>query len=179
MIRKMLAAAALAGATVVGFGGTATVGDATGRYAFDDAQIDELFAAEAGWESWRASEFGSWTLGPSAGLRAGRPETTLVGSLGFSGAAKLDSRIGAVYSRLSLSFQQEFEANGESVISGLSGGARNGYYADRSEVDLMTLDADFALRMSSTVIGFVAYDADIDPGSAAEHQIMLRLKLEF
>ncbi len=43
----------------------------------------------------------------------------------------------------------------------------------------MTLDADFALRMSSKVIGFVGYDADIDPGSATEHQVMLRLKVEF
>ena len=179
MIRKMLAAAALAGATALGLGGTATADDAIAQYSFDDSAIDGLFASDAGWERWNASEFGTWTIGPSAGLRAGRPEATLVGSLGFRGAAKLDSRIGAVYSRLSLSFQQEFETNGEGVISGLSGGARNGYYADRSEVDLMTLDADFALRMSSKVIGFVAYDADIDPGSAAEHQVMLRLKVEF
>ncbi len=126
MIRKMLAAAALGGAAVLGLGGIATADGVTAQYSFDDPAINELFAAEAGWDSWDASEFGSWTIGPSAGLRAGSPETTLIGSLGFRGAAKLDSRIGAVYSRLSLSFQQEFEANGEGVISGLSGGARTG-----------------------------------------------------
>lgn len=179
MIRKILAAAALAGAMAVGAVGPAAAGDATTLYAFDDLPLDGVFAVEPGWDAWRASDFGSWSLGPSAGFRTGRADAALIGGLGFRGAAKVDSRLGAIYSRLSLSFQHEFQSVTGDRISGLPGASKNGYYADQSDVDLMMLDADFALRMSPAVTGFVAYDAEIDPGSAAEHQVVLRLKFAF
>lgn len=143
---------------------------------------------------------GSWTFGPVAGLRFSRSEIdgytetgagplnltvsdqrddSLVGSLGFRGAAKVDSRIGPIFSRLSLTFEHEFRANDHLVVTGLSGGGENGYYADDSEVDVMKLDAAFAMQMSNAVTGYVDYGAEMDLGSSTEHEVALRLKFAF
>lgn len=143
---------------------------------------------------------GSWTFGPIAGLRFSRSEIdgytetgagplnltvsdqrddSLVGSLGFRGAAKVDSRLGPIFSRLSLTFEHEFRANDHLVVTGLSGGGENGYYADSTKVDVMKLDAAFAMQMSEAVTGYFDYGAEMDMGTGTEHEVALRLKFAF
>ena len=134
---------------------------------------------------------GPWTFRPVAGVHAsrvgvigqpvdaGRSQEALTASLGFRGSATVDSRVGAIYSRLSLSFEHEFRANQHSVVSGASAARRTGYYGDRYEVDVMTADAMFAMRVSQSVLGFVEYGAEMDPGGAADHQVTFRLRFAF
>ena len=110
---------------------------------------------------------------------AARPTALPAVGLGFHGAARIDSRIGTLYSRLSLSFEHEFQANGHRVVSGLSGAGRYGFYGDRSEVDVMAADAAFALRMSDAVFGLLEYGTEFERGAAAEHQITVRLRFAF
>lgn len=130
---------------------------------------------------------GPWTFAPVAEIRATRDALfnsprdggSQIASLGFRGAATVDSRFGAIYSRLSLSFDHALPTNDRRILTGLSGRGRNGYYASRSQIDVMMLDAAFALKFAPAVTGFADYAAEMDLGSGAEHQIALRLKFEF
>lgn len=128
---------------------------------------------------------GLWRFQPVAGIHAtrdgafGRTPDALTASLGFQGAAKVDSRVGTIYSRLRLSFEHEFRANRHRVVTGPSAARRTGFYGDRSEVDVMTADALFAMRMSEWAFGLVEYGAEMEPGGAADHQVTLRLRFKF
>ena len=134
---------------------------------------------------------GPWTLRPVAGIHTnpsgafgqlpglGRTSDTLTASLGFQGAAKVDSRVGTIYSRLSLSFEHEFRANPHRVITGSPAARRTGFYGDRSEVDVMTADAVFAMQMSEWTFGYVEYGTEMEPGGGADHQVALRFRFTF
>ena len=138
-----------------------------------------------------ALAIGPWTFQPVASLQttgsgvfgqmpgAGPAPGSLTASLGFRGAAKVDSRVGTIYSRLSVSFEHEFRANPHRVVTGSYAARRTGFYGDRSEVDVMTADALFAMRMSESVFGYVEYGAEMEPGGAADHQVVLRLRFDF
>ncbi len=133
---------------------------------------------------------GARTFGPILDFRAGRENlfrqlpgrgqsAEVTASLGFRGATTIDSRVGAIYSRLSLSFEHEFRANDPHVVSGWSGRRRTGFYGDRSEVDMMTADAVFAMRMSRSSFSFLEYRAEMVPGGSPDHQVTLRLRFDF
>ncbi len=163
------------------------------------AIADEAPLSAVDWTGWKEStggfevafgggvSAGPWTFAPVAALYMPRDEMfdigrhgdALTASLGFRGAAKVESRFGAIYSRLSLSFADAVRASDPLVISGLSGGGRNGYYANLSRVDVMALDARFALQMSDGVTGYATYGAEMDLGSSAQHEVALRLKFRF
>ena len=189
MSRNWLAAVCLA-ALWVGCGGTgARAGEsqppasdwfeALGGPAFAGAEFDGGPAA------------GAWTFRPVAGIHpvaggafdqdfgAGPASAASTAYLGFRGAAKVDSRVGTIYSRLTLSFEHEFHANPHRIVTGPSAARRTGFYGDRSEVDVMTADAVFAMRMSQWAFGFVEYGAEVEPGGAADHQVILRLRFDF
>lgn len=134
---------------------------------------------------------GSWTVGPIAEIRlppgdassterlfARGPELPEA-RLGFRGSAKIDSRIGALFSRLSLSFKHEFRANDHRVVSGYPAARRTGFYGDRAEVDVMTADAVFAMPLSKATFGILEYGAEMEPGDNADHQVTLRLRFAF
>lgn len=195
MNKKKLAAKAVAIATVLWAGAPASAGDIGLQHPFDD---DLFFAVSSSEDVDRFKDGSSWTFGPMANLRLaggalgdnidgnrseltefGHRSETLIGSLGFRSLAKVDSRLGAIYSRLSLSFEHALEVNDHLVVAGLSGGASNGYYAEFTQVDVMALDAQFAMKMSDSVTGLFAYGAKTDLGSGAEHQILLRIKFGF
>lgn len=189
MGRNSLAAGCLAAFVIAVSGTGAEAGESqpSARQFFDalDARViaDSLFDD--------AIVAGLWTFRPVAGFDIsrdgafGRPadvsgsQEALAARLGFRGAAKVDSRVGAIYSRLSLSFVHEFRANQHRVVSGVSAARRSGFYGDRSEVDVMTADAVFAMRLSQSVSGFVEYGAEMEPGGAADHQVGFRLRFAF
>ena len=43
----------------------------------------------------------------------------------------------------------------------------------------MTADAAFAMRMSGSTFAYVEYGAEMEPGGAADHQVILRLRFDF
>ena len=192
MNRKMLAAACLAAAVALGPAPGADAGEADPRFhdwiwrngtdPGPEAILDDVVAVDAG----------AWTFAPVAGLRSSRGDLhghapssvegtgeTVTASLGFRGSARVDSRIGTIYSRLSLSFEHEFRANDHQVITGLSGAGPNGFYGDRSEIDVLAADAAFAMRMSETVFGYLEYGSAFEPGGPVDHQVILRLRFDF
>ena len=151
--------------------------------AFANAAADPLFDT--------GLSVGPWTIGPvaeiqlssggpsGAGYAFGQRADSRAARLGFRGAAKVDSRVGAIYSRLSLSFKHEFRANDHQVVSGYPGARRTGFYGDRAEVDVMTADAMFAMPLSAATYGFLEYGAEMEPGNSADHQVTLRLRFDF
>ena len=184
MNREMRAAAYVAALVTGCIANAASAGDtepAHDRFGqiLAVAELDPTFAA------------GPWTVGPIAEFRLppsdasaterlfgrgqGHPEM----HLGFSGAARIDSRVGAIFSRLSLSFKHEFRANDHRVVSGYPAARRTGFYGDRAEVDVMTADAVFALPLSAATFGFLEYGAEMEPGDSADHQVTLRLRFDF
>ncbi len=180
MSRKKLAAAMCAAAIVWGTGTSAIAGD--GAWPSDTPFSTAL--SETGLEL----SAGPWTFGPM--IAFGPPNdgyaelTTASGpstaaELGFRGAARVDSRIGTLYSRLSVSFQHEFQANDHLVVTGLSGAGRYGFYGDRSDVDVVAADAALALRMSEAVFGYLEYGTEVEAGATTEHQVTLRLRFAF
>lgn len=183
MSRELLAAACLA-AAFIGCAGT-------GAYAGEsETPVPDWFGPSdgnllAGLGLDAALRAGPWTFRPVADLLPtttgsfDRPVDTVTARLGFHGAAKVDSRVGAIYSRLSLSFEHEYRANQHQVITGPSAARRTGFYGDRSEVDMMTADAVFAMRMSGSTFGYVEYGAEMEPGGAADHQVILRFRFDF
>lgn len=185
MNRTRAAATCFAVIFVACIGGQTRAGDASPSSAgwsgwIDDTGVD--YAAFGG-----ETTAGLWIFGPVAEVHAsrdglfgtGRHGDAMTASLGFRSAAKVDSRFGAIYSRLSLSFERTFRTDRHQASIGYSGDRRLSGYAHRSEIDIMKLDADFAMQMSHAVTGFVDYGAEMDLGSGAEHQIVLRLKFDF
>lgn len=185
MNRTIPAATCLAFIVAACFGGQAWAADAprssvdwTG-WMGDTGDGKTAFAGE--------TTAGLWTFGPVAEVRAARDGLFDIGphgdavtaSLGFRSAAKVDSRFGAIYSRFGLSFERTLRPDGFEASIGNSRNRRPSVYAHRSEIDIMKLDADFAMQISQAVTGFVDYDAEMDLGSGAQHQIVLRLKFEF
>lgn len=192
MVRQLLTVTGVAAAIILCQGRTADAGEFRAPYISDDGLTDGSRSGATAFEAGYVFELGNWSLTPVADLRAAsdtpvggadtqadRSSDMLVGRLGVRGAAKVHSRFGAIYSRLSLSFEHVFRTSAYQTVTGLSGGGRNGYYANRSEIDVMTLDAAFAMQLAKDVTGFVDYGAEIDPGSGIEHQAMLRLKFGF
>lgn len=139
-----------------------------------------------------AVEIGPWTFAPTVTVRRSAmsetgpadpfdrdPSPDMAVGLGFRGAARVDSRIGTIYSRLSLSFEHEYRANDHQVITGLSGSGPYGFYGDRSEVDVVAAEAVFARRMSNAVYGFLDFGTEVQPGGSTDHQVTVRLRFDF
>ena len=171
-VMATFAALALAAFCAPAWAGEVTLAVPTARTAWIDvaAPADDTIRA------------GSWVFGPVAGIRPGRDAISggdygdvPVAVLGFRGLAKVDSRLGVLYSRLSLSFEHSIADRGRR----LAGGGPTGYYADRSALDVMTLDAAFALRMSDTMVGLLDYGAEMEFGSVAEHRAVVTLRVAF
>jgi len=199
MVRQMLAATGVAVNLVLCIGDA----DATefhAQYAVGDGLTGDWLFSGTDIETGYAPEAGSWSFGPVASLgllrgdldgykRAGiadlpltvggQRRDPLVGSLGVRGAAKVDSRLGPIFSRLSLTFEHEFRANDHLVVTGLAGGGKNGYYEVGSEVDVMKLDAAFAMHMSQAVTGYLDYGGQTDLDAGTDHEVALRLKFSF
>lgn len=196
MVRRLLTVTGVAAAVILCHGTTAGAGELSAPPIIGGTLTDgPLFIATA-FEGGNASERGIWSLAMIADIStatgtpvgdtntrayspADRSSDRPVGSLGVRGAAKVDSRFGAIYSRLSLSFEHVFRSSTHQTVSGLSGGGRNGYYANRSEIDVMTLDAAFAIQLAKDVTAFVDYGAEVDPSSGIEHQALMRIKFGF
>ncbi len=183
MSRNSLAAACFAAVLIGGAGMEARAGEYRAP-AFEWLDpLDSRGIADTIFDE--APAGGLWRFQPVAGIHAtregafGRTSDALTASLGFRGAARVDSRVGTIYSRLSLSFEHEFRANPHRVVTGPSAARRTGFYGDRSEVDVMTADALFAMRMSEWAFGFVEYGAEMVPGGAADHQVTLRVRFNF
>lgn len=196
MNRKVLAATCLAAVFAFGFGVDAL--------AFDRASDREAQSIDWSWPADPADRkfvpldndlavaVGPWTFTPAMTVRhtrtsvfgtanpfAGEPDPGMAVGLGFRGAARVDSRIGPIYSRLSLSFEHEFRAHDHQVITGLSGSGPYGFYRDRSEVDVLAAQAVFARRMSDTVFGFLGFGTEVEPGGSTDHQVTVRLRFDF
>lgn len=196
MVRRLLTATGVAAAVILCHGTTAGAGEFSAPPIIGGTLIDRALFTAMAFENGDASDRETWSLAMVADLgtvgnspfgstntRASSPADSssdrLVGSLGVRGAAKVDSRFGAIYSRLSLSFEHVFRTSAHQTVSGLSGGGRNGYYANRSEIDVMTLDAVFAVQLAKDVTAFMDYGAEVDPGSGIEHQALVRIKFGF
>lgn len=188
MNRELRAAACVAALLTGCIASTASAGDtgpADNRFGqfLAIAELDP--AIEAGFAA------GPWTIGPIAEIRLPAGDAPLserlfergrehpVAQLGFRGAARIDSRVGAIFSRLSLSFEHEFRANDHRVVSGYPAARRTGFYGDRAEVDVMTADAVFAMPLSKASFGLLEYGAEMEPGGSADHQVTLRLRFAF
>lgn len=192
MNRKLRAAGYLA-AMLAGCLGTPALAekadstaDRSGR-VFATTESDPLF--DSGFAA--GPRTSSWTIGPFAEIDVGHRDASTTGTLfgparenmtarvGFRGAAKVDSRVGAIYSRLSLSFEHELRADDPNVLSGYLGARRTGFYGDRATVDVMTADAVFAMPLSAATFGFLQYGAEVEPGGSTDHQVTLRLRFDF
>lgn len=187
MSKRRLAAAVCAAALVWGTG-TAATADNDPLWPGTPIGLHSMTPRNALPVPGLAQSAGPWTFEPVIAFRhsddpyaeiMAAPTAPSMAGLGFRGAARVDSRIGTFYSRLSLTFEHEFQANGHRVVTGLSGAGRYGFYADRSEVDVVAADAALALRMSEAVFGYLEYESEVEPGASAKHQVTIRLRFAF
>ena len=118
-------------------------------------------------------------FGPADPVSAGRRDHTLTGILGVRARARIDSRLGAVYSRFGLSFEHAIHGRDGLAVAGPSGGGASSGRPDRSRLNVIRLDSIFGVWMSDSVAGFMHYRAVTDDGTAPDHRVQLRLRFDF
>ncbi|NNG05972.1 MAG: autotransporter domain-containing protein [Inquilinus sp.] len=106
-------------------------------------------------------------------------DESVVGGLGVRGVAAVDSPLGRITSRLSLSIEREFRADDATIAASLPGNAQSRLIADGSDVEAIRLDGALDVRFTEALSGGIDYAGRIGSESDTDYEVLARFTVSF